>query len=383
MVITGLERLLNGDYPELRGKRIGLVINHTSVDHLLRFSLDELLKQGYTIQAVFSPEHGLRGDVVAGEKVHHEVDRKTGIPVYSLYGERKIATEDMLKDIEVLIFDMQDMGVRFYTYIYTMANMMKSAAEHHIPFYVLDRPNPINGVKVEGNLISEVFCSFVGDYGLPIRHGMTIGEVATYINHEFHLGCELTVISMENWCRGYWFDETGLQWVMPSPNATSIDMAALYPGMCFFEGTNLSEGRGTTKPFEIIGAPWIKSEEWIKSLSHYQLDGILFREANFKPFTSKYSGELCQGVQVHITNREQLQPIKVALSMLQTVSNLYPQQFHWIPPFNNRYFIDLLTGTDQVRSAIDRQEDVLKWYGNQRQDVSMFEEKRRNYLLYD
>lgn len=383
MVITGLERLLNGDYPELSGKRIGLVINHTSVDHLLRFSLDELLKQGYTIQAVFSPEHGLRGDALAGEKVHHEVDRKTGIPVYSLYGERKIATEVMLKDIEVLIFDMQDMGVRFYTYIYTMANMMKSAAEQQIPFYVLDRPNPITGVKVEGNLISEAFCSFVGDYGLPIRHGMTIGEVATYINHEFHIGCELTVISMEKWSRRYWFDETGLQWVMPSPNATSLDMAALYPGMCFFEGTNLSEGRGTTKPFEIIGSPWIKSEEWIESLSHYQLDGVLFREVNFKPFTSKYSGELCQGVQVHITNREQLQPITIALAMLQTVRNLYPQQFHWIPPFKNRYFIDLLTGTDQVRSAIDRQEDVLQWYENQRQDVSMFEEKRRNYLLYD
>jgi uncharacterized protein YbbC (DUF1343 family) len=382
MVKTGLERILDGEYPSLKKAKLGLIINHTSVDHQLRLSVEQLLQKGYYVQAIFAPEHGFRGGAIAGKALEHEIDQRTKLPVYSLYGTSKRPTVEMLKGLDALVFDMQDLGVRFYTYIYTMANTMEEAAKQGIEYYVLDRPNPIMGTIVEGNLIDSTFSSFVGNYGLPIRHGMTIGELARYINEEYKIGCSLHVIEMENWKRSDWYDQSSLQWVMPSPNATEITMAALYPGTCLFEGTNVSEGRGTTKPFEVIGAPWIEGETWLEELMKYQLKGVLFRPIYFTPFTSKYQGEACRGVQVHVVDREQLQPIQVALAMIESLKKLYPSEFEWSEPYKGRYFIDLLMGTDQFRYTIDHQLSVLEWLKKEEESLARFQKIRRKYLLY-
>jgi uncharacterized protein YbbC (DUF1343 family) len=382
MVRTGLEQILAGEYPELSKAKIGMIINHTSVDRDLQLSVEQLLKKKYDVQAIFAPEHGFRGGVVAGQGVGHEVDQRTGLPVYSLYGPSKRPSAEMLTGLDALFFDMQDVGVRFYTYIYTMAYTMEEAAKQGLDYYVLDRPNPITGIKVDGNVLNARFSSFVGNYGLPIRHGMTVGELARYINEEYSIGCSLHVIPMEGWRRSDWYDETSLQWVMPSPNATGINMAALYPGTCLFEGTNVSEGRGTTKPFELIGAPWIDAEAWTEELRKFDLNSVLFRPTYFTPVTSKYEGEECQGVTVHIVKRNEIQPIQVALVMIQSLKKLYPSHFHWTEPIKGRYFIDLLMGTDQFRYTIDHQLSVLEWLKKEERALVEFFKVREKYLLY-
>lgn len=379
---TGLDRLLKGEYSEFKRYKLGLVINHTSVDQNMKFSLDELCKQDFSIQALFAPEHGFRGDQPAGQQIEHSVDPKTGIPVYSLYGKSKRPMSEQLKGLDALIFDMQDLGVRFYTYIYTLANTMAAAAEAGITYIVLDRPNPITGVRVEGNLIDPKFESFVGNYGLPTRHGMTIGELARYFNEHNAINCDLTVIPMEGWRRENWFDQTGGQWVMPSPNATGMEMMTLYPGTCLFEGTNVSEGRGTTKPFEVIGAPWIKAEEWVDKLESLNLPGVGFRATYFTPITSKYKGELCQGVQVHVLDRDLLQPIPLAYHMIISLKKIYPDEFQWTDPIKGRYFIDLLAGTDRLRKYIDEGSSPVKWLEEQEQSLHSFQKIREKYLIY-
>jgi uncharacterized protein YbbC (DUF1343 family) len=382
LIINGLDKLLLENYPELKRKKIGLIINHTSVDKNLRLSLDILLNRGFTIKAIFAPEHGFRGNAAAGEKVAHQVDKKTGIPVYSLYGDSRSPSSESIKDIDAFVFDIQDIGVRYYTYIYTMAYSIETAAKHGLDFYVLDRPNPISGAVIEGNIIEDKFHSFVGKYGLPIRHGMTVGELASYFNQEYNMGCRLTVIKMEGWERDKWFDELGLQWVMPSPNATGIEMATLYPGTCLFEGTNVSEGRGTTRPFEIIGAPWIDAEEWYGKLQEYNLDGVIFRPTHFVPTTSKYAGQLCEGIQLHIVDRKRLKPLHVALAMIEVLKLLYPSEFKWMDPIKGRYFIDLLAGTDQLRVRVDSKINLLDWLEAEESKLERFKAVRKKYLLY-
>jgi uncharacterized protein YbbC (DUF1343 family) len=382
MLKTGLERVLDGEYPSLKKAKMGLIINHTSLDRQLNLSVDRLLQQGYDVRAIFAPEHGFRGGAAAGQALEHEIDERTNLPVYSLYGTSKKPTAEMLEGLDALVFDMQDLGVRFYTYIYTMANTMVVAAKHGIEYYVLDRPNPITGKIVEGNLLDPRFSSFVGNYGLPIRHGMSVGEMAGYMNQEYSIGCSLHVISMKGWQRNDWYDQTSLQWVMPSPNATGITMAALYPGTCLFEGTNVSEGRGTTKPFEIIGAPWIDGEAWSGELRNYEIEGVLFRPLHFTPVTSKYEGEACQGVQVHVMDREKVAPVQIAFAMVESLKKLYPMDFTWMEPFKGRYFIDLLMGTDQFRRAVDQQTSLLKWLHNEERSLEEFCRTREKYLLY-
>jgi uncharacterized protein YbbC (DUF1343 family) len=382
MLKTGLERILDGEYPRLKQVKLGLIINHTSVDRQLTLSVDRLLEQGFDIRAIFAPEHGFRGGAGAGQVLEHEIDERTNLPIYSLYGTSKRPTAEMLKGLDVLIFDMQDLGVRFYTYIYTMANTMVEAAKQGIDYYVLDRPNPITGRIVEGNLLDSKFSSFVGNYGLPIRHGMSVGEMAYYMNEEYSIGCSLQVIKMKDWKRSDWYDQTSLQWVMPSPNATGITMAILYPGTCLFEGTNVSEGRGTTKPFEIIGAPWIDGEAWNEELGNYDIDGVLFRPVYFTPVASKYEGEACQGVQVHVVDREKASPIQIAFRMIESLKKLYPTDFTWTDPVKGRYFIDLLMGTDQFRHNVDKQSSLLKWLNNEEKSLEEFCRIREKYLLY-
>ncbi|WP_096185838.1 exo-beta-N-acetylmuramidase NamZ family protein [Evansella halocellulosilytica] len=382
MVKTGLARLLEEGQPQLDGKNIGLIINHTSVDSDLKLSLDRFIEQDYQIKAIFAPEHGVRGDIAAGETVDDQVDSRTGIPVMSLYGKHRRPTDDMLRQLDALVFDIQDLGVRFYTYIYTLAYCMEEAGKHGIEVYVLDRPNPINGTAVCGNIVEPEFESFVGKYGLPIRHGMTVGELAQYFNSEYNMNVELTVVKMKGWTRDTWYDETGLPWVMPSPNATGKAMSALYPGTCFFEGTNVSEGRGTTAPFQWIGAPWIDAYALKKEFDKLRLPAVTVRPVTFTPLTSKYQDELCQGLDIHIDDFNDFQPIRTALGMIDSINTLYTEKFSWTEPINGRYFIDLISGTDEVRKHVERGGSLLEWINSKKQEAERFEKLREKFLLY-
>jgi uncharacterized protein YbbC (DUF1343 family) len=284
---VGEEVLLNDRMDLLKGKRVGLITNPTGVDRSLKSIVDTFYhNKNIHLTALFGPEHGVRGSEDAGAYVPFYIDKKTHIPVYSLYGETKKPTPEMLKNVDVLVFDIQDVGTRFYTYIYTMAYAMQAAKENHIPFIVLDRPNPLGGTKVEGPVLDPKYSSFVGMYPIALRHGMTVGELAKYFNNEFNIGADLTVVKMKGWKRNEYYDETPLQWVMPSPNMPTLDTALVYPGAALFEGTNVSEGRGTTRPFELIGAPYIDGDVLAQKLNELKLPGVVFRSANFTPTTS-------------------------------------------------------------------------------------------------
>lgn len=382
MIETGLTTFLNEKGETFKGKRIGLIINQTSVTDSLTLSVDALIEHGHNVVALFSPEHGLRGQVKEGQHIANEIDARTGLPVYSLYGKNKVPPDEWLADVDVLLFDIQDLGVRFYTYIYTLANCLKVSGELGKGFIVLDRPNPITGTRVEGNLLDMQFSSFIGNYRLPVRHGMTVGELARYFNEEYRFNAQLLVIEMNNWKRDMWFDETEIPWVPPSPNAPSLEMALVYPGTCFFEGTNVSEGRGTAKPFEWVGAPWIDAYEWKKQLDTYELTGVLFREVVFTPTTSKYLGETCSGLQVHVTDRNLFQPVKAVCAMLESLKAIHPREFQWIELRDTRYMIDLILGTDEFRVTLDQQKPILEWLDGQEEKLEGFKEIRKNYLIY-
>jgi uncharacterized protein YbbC (DUF1343 family) len=380
MVQTGLMRLL--ETYDLSENRIGLVINHTSVTDDLMLSIDLLQNAGSNIVKVFSPEHGFGGDVKEGEHIGHAKDARTGLPIYSLYGANKHPKSKWLESVDTLVFDIQDLGVRFYTYIYTLANTLQAAGKHGLKYIVLDRPNPITGCRVEGNLLSDEFSSFIGNYRFPIRHGMTIGELAMYMNGEYDFGADLTVIPMDGWGRDMWFDETGVVWVPPSPNAPTLEMATVYPGACLFEGTNVSEGRGTTKPFEVVGAPWINSYDWKRELEDYDLQGVLLRPVGFTPTTSKYEGELCQGLQLHVTDRNEFKPVETAFAMIETLTAMYPNEFKFLQLKDSRYTIDLLMGTDQFRMTFEEKQSIIDWLKIEERKLESFLQVRSKYLLY-
>ncbi|NLJ85660.1 MAG: DUF1343 domain-containing protein, partial [Firmicutes bacterium] len=345
-VVLGIEKLLD-DLRPLRGKSVGVIANTTSVDHQFRHIVDLLnAEEGIKLAAIFGPEHGFRGD--QDTTVGDSTDPYTQVPIYSLYGETQKPTNKMLEGIDVLLFDMQDVGVRFYTYISTMAYSMQAAAELGIEFVVLDRTNPINGIVVDGPVLETGFESFVGVYPLPIRHGMTVGEVARYFNEEFDIGVDLRVVTMEGWDRTAWYDETGLQnWVLPSPNLPTLETAIVYPGMCLFEGTNVSEGRGTTRPFEMMGAPFIDGVELADALSQRGLPGVIFRPVSFIPFYRKYVKELVHGVQLHVVDRAVFQPVRTGLEILVAIQKMYPNDLE----FRDDAF-DRLAGNSWIRESI-------------------------------
>ncbi len=347
-VRTGLEVLLESRLDLVKGKRVGLIVNPTGVDSRLRSGVD-LLKAaaGVNLVALYGPEHGVRGDAQAGQYVPFYFDRRSGLPVFSLYGQSfkpdpgmlknidsymrafdtdasgagKVPESAMIKDVDTLIFDIQEVGTRVYTYVATMAYAMEAAAESGLEVIVLDRPNPLNGTAMEGPVLDyPELSSFVGLYPIPQRYGMTIGELALLFNGQFlKKKASLTVIPMEGWRRSLWFDETGLPWVIPSPNMPTLDTAMVYPGQVLIEGTNISEGRGTTKPFELCGAPWIDGFELARRLNALGLEGVVFREAWFTPTFSKFAGELCGGVQVHVTDRHLYRPFASTLHLLKLV----------------------------------------------------------------
>ncbi|WHY59030.1 exo-beta-N-acetylmuramidase NamZ family protein [Peribacillus simplex] len=378
-VSPGIEVLLKEEKNVLSGKKVGLITNPTGIDSKLT-SIVDLLNDDPDINltALFGPEHGVRGDAQAGASVEYYIDEKTGLPVYSLYGKTKKPTPEMLKDVEVLVFDIQDVGTRYYTYIYTMAYAMEAATENDIPFIVLDRPNPQGGESVEGPVLEPEFSSFVGLYPIPLKHGMTVGELATLFNKEFKIGADLKVIKMKGWKRDMDYDETGLPFVLPSPNMPTVSTTFVYPATGLIEGTNVSEGRGTTKPFELIGAPYINSEELAGKLNALRLPGVKFRAASFTPTFSKHAGKLSHGVEIYITDREEFKAVPTGLHIIKTIQDLYPGDFEFLAANN----FNLLIGNGWVMSRIEEGSSINEIMKEYQVKQDAFKKVRKNYLLY-
>jgi len=408
-VRLGIEVFLEKHLDLVEGKRVGLITNPTGINSRLETSVDLFYKnQKINLVALFGPEHGVRGNAQAGEYVPFYIDTRYdipeySIPVFSLYGQSlkpakgmfedideymrsfdthkvgKIPEHSMVESIDVLIFDIQDVGTRIYTYVATLAYCMEASAESDIEFIVLDRPNPINGISIEGPLLEyPEYSSFVGLYPLPVRHGMTVGELASYFNDEFlEKKARLTVIPMQGWKRGMWHDETSLPWVIPSPNMPSLDTATVYPGQVFLEGTNVSEGRGTTKPFELFGAPWIDGYRLTKELNRLNLPGVKFREAWFTPTFSKHKGELCGGAEIHVVDRNQYRSFDSSLFIIKTILEMYPENFK----FHTDYF-DKIMGTPKIREAIENGNAINDIIESYKEELNSFSKLREPYLLY-
>ncbi|WP_266081414.1 exo-beta-N-acetylmuramidase NamZ family protein [Haladaptatus caseinilyticus] len=388
MVTLGVERLLDDRSEIVEDDRLGLTTNPSGTDSKLNTTIDLLDNHdAFDLQKLFGPEHGIRGDAQAGVKVEDSIDDRTGLPVKSLYGEQKRLKPEMVDDIDTIIYDMQDVGCRFYTLIYTLAYALRGAAEADKRMVVLDRPNPISSLPVTGNRIGGDASSFVGAYGLPIVHGMTIGELALYFNGEFEMGADVEVIEMRDWARSDWFSDTDLPWVYPSPNMPTPETAMLYPGMCFFEGTNISEGRGTTKPFELVGAPWISADEWATDLSNQGLDGVAFRPAYFSPTFSKHERENVTGVQIHVLDQDAIDPVMVGLTVLASAFTTY-DDCEWIA-YDDEYFIDKLAGGSYLRETVttadpatEPREIAETIVNSWEDDRAEFLDARANYLRY-
>ncbi|MCW4049844.1 MAG: DUF1343 domain-containing protein [Candidatus Bathyarchaeota archaeon] len=361
---------------------MGLVTNPTGVTNGLESTIDALHRcSKVNLRAVFGPEHGARGDAQDALKVSGHVDAYTGLPVHSLYGDHEKPTVEMLEGLEALVFDIQDCGARFYTYVSTLTHCMEASAEHGIRVVVLDRPNPLNGDATEGNILKPGFRSFIGLHPVPIRHGLTVGELAQFINQGIQ--CDLHVVEMEGWRRGMWYDETSLPWIQPSPNLPSLDTATVYPGTCFFEGVNVSEGRGTTRPFEYIGAPWIDGRSWAETLNNTGLPGVCFRSSHFTPTFWKFKDERCGGVQVHVVDRKCFRPMETGLHLLTTLIQLYPDTFSFNESsYDKRRHFDLLAGTDTLRADLMAGVSVEEIMASWMPELEEYREKRKEHLLY-
>ncbi|MBI5083354.1 MAG: DUF1343 domain-containing protein [Acidobacteria bacterium] len=362
--------------------------NPASVDAELRHASDLLAAcPELRLAALFGPQHGARADRQDNMiESPDEFDPRLRIPVYSLYGEHREPTAAMLDGVDVLFCDLPDVGTRAYTFVWTMTLAMQACAEHGKRFVVLDRPNPIGGVEVEGNVLEPAFRSFVGLHAIPMRHGMTLGELATLINEEYGAGADLEVVELEGWGREGWMEESGLPWVMPSPNMPTVETAAVYPGMVLVEGTNLSEGRGTTRPFEIVGAPFLDGCEMERYLNALGLEGVKFRPAWFRPAFDKWQGELCGGVQVHVTDRSRFKPYRTGLAVLQAAMELGGNSFAWRqPPFEYEFDklpLDILAGTDRIRLGLNKGESLEEMEAGWAARLAEFLRQRSKYLRY-
>jgi uncharacterized protein YbbC (DUF1343 family) len=388
IVKLGLEKVLDERLDALKNLRVGLICNQASVNHKFQHAAD-LFKNNAQINLVklFGPQHGIRGDVQDNMiETSHSIDRTTGLPVFSLYSETREPTEEMFSDLDALVFDLQDVGCRVYTFIYTMANSMIACAKFGKKMIVLDRPNPIGGILVEGNTLEKGHESFVGQYSIPMRHGLTVGELAALFNREFGIDCELEIITMNGWEREFFYDETDAPWVMPSPNIPTVDTTVVFPGTVFFEGTQISEGRGTTRPFEIIGAPYIDAKKFADALCSLNLSGVYFRPINFLPTFQKHAGDTCGGVFVHVIDREEFEPVITGLAMVKTIFELYSNEFGWKnSPYEyvfDRNPFDVIAGTEKTRNMIEDGNSVRDIKLSWQKDVEDFKELRKKYLLY-
>jgi len=387
-VTPGIEVLLKNRKKLIRGARVGAVVHPASVLPDLKHTADALFDaDGFNLVALFGAQHGARGDK-QDNMIESEfyTDPRTGLPVHSLYGKTRHPTEEMLHDIDVLVVDLQDVGTRVYTFIHTMAHCMEACAQHKTKMIVLDRPNPIGGLLVEGNLLEMEYRSFVGLYPMPMRHGMTIGELALFLNSEYRIGCDLSVAPMEGWRRSMWFDQTGLPWILPSPNMPTLDSAAVYPGMVLVEGTCLSEGRGTTRPFEFVGAPFIPPHNFARHLNSLGLKGVYFRPVCFMPTFQKWAGTLCGGVQIHLLARELFEPYLAGIAVISAAKSLYNQEFQWRrPPYEYEYEkmpIEILCGGKGIPHLIDIGASLEQIRESWQGDLVSFKKIREPYLLY-
>jgi uncharacterized protein YbbC (DUF1343 family) len=352
-VVLPVDRLSELWPARLRGRRTGALLHAASVDSSLRPTLSALEAMNAAgelkLAALFGPQHGFetttQDNMIEWSGYRHP---RLGIPVHSLYGEHREPTDEMLEGLEVLFIDLVDVGARYYTFIWTMLLCMQAAARRGISVVVADRPNPINGLTIEGRPQQADYLSFVGLHPLPVRHGKTIGELARQFRDELVPAVDLTVLPLERWNRAHYHEDTGLPWIMPSPNMPTPDTAVVYPGMCLLEGTNLSEGRGTTRPFELLGAPWIDGEKLVAELNDRRLPGVHFRAAAFEPGFQKYAGQICRGAQLHVTNRDEFEPVRTALEILRTAQDSYPRDFAWKqPPYeyeHDKLPIEILCG---------------------------------------
>lgn len=359
-------------------KRVGLITNSTGMNSNFESTVD-VLHARTNLVALFSPEHGIRGAVKAGDTVNGMMDEKTNLPVYSLYGKTKKPTAEMLADVDVVAFDIQDVGARYYTYIYTMAYAMQSCKELGKTMVVFDRPNPIGGLQIEGGIVKPGFESFIGMYPIPIRHGMTVGELARLFNREFGIDCDLVVVEMTGWKREMHFSDTGLPWVMTSPNIPTPDTTLVYPATGMFGGTAISEGVGTTRPFEFVGAPWLSADQLAQEMTSLTLPGVVFRPVYFTPRFGLYSGEMCAGVQLYITDRKQFQPVKTGISLLYTIKRLSGNQFTFKRSDSPEGTIDVIIGDDSVSTGKYSLPDLLNLWEKESQQ---FREMSKQYYLY-
>ena len=385
-VRLGLERLLDSDL--LKGQRVGLVCNPASVDGDCRHAADRLLTHpDVQLNALFGPQHGFRSDVQDNMiETGHATDALRRVPVYSLYSDTREPTAEMLRDLDVLVVDLQDVGSRIYTFVYTMTYCLIAAKKHGIRVIVCDRPNPIGGEAVEGPMLQRGFRSFVGMYPVPMRHGMTIGELAILFNGQFGIDANLEVVPMEGWQRGMYFDQTGLPWVMPSPNMPTLDTAIVYPGTVLFEGTMLSEGRGTTRPFELVGAPWIGAERFAETMNSLGLPGVYFRPAVFEPTFQKHARTTCGGCQIHVLDRQAFRPVETGVALIAAFRAADPTQFAWRnPPYeyeHEKMPIDILAGSSQLREQIEAGRSAAAIAATWEPAITAFADARDRNRLY-
>lgn len=385
----GVELLLDEKIELIRGLRIGLVCNQASVmPDTFAHAADVFGERSeFELTTLFGPQHGIRGDVQDNMiETPHTVDERTGKPVYSLYSETREPTAEMVKDIDAFVIDLQDVGCRIYTFVYTMANCMRAAKQFGKKVVVCDRPNPINGNAIEGNITEHEFKSFVGQFEIPTRHGMTIGELARMFNEHFGIGCDLEVVEMTGWTRGMWGDETGLPWILPSPNIPTVDSCVVFPATVHIEGTELSEGRGTTKPFELNGAPYIDPYAWVDALDAYKFEGVRFRHVFFRPTFQKCAEQVCGGVQIHVTDREAFTPVIVGIAMIKTAYDMYTEHFEWKrDPYEYVFDInpfDVVCGTDKIRKQIESGASLAEIEDSWVSGLQNFIEIRQPFLLY-
>jgi uncharacterized protein YbbC (DUF1343 family) len=371
----------------LRGRTIGLVANPASVDADLRDVVTRAEASGVRVGALFGPQHGFHSDLQENMiESPHATDGRRRVPVYSLYSETREPTAKMLEGLDAIVIDLQDVGTRIYTYIYTMANCLRAAARHGLPVVVCDRPNPIGGVDVEGPGLDPSFTSFVGQFPMPMRHGMTIGELAKFFNEQFAIGAKLEVIAMRGWAREMYFDRTGLAWIAPSPNIPTLDSAIVYPGTVLFEGTNVSEGRGTTRPFEFVGAPWVDPEPFAAELNARGLPGVRFRPMAFEPTFHKHAGTVCGGCQIHVRDRASFRPVAVGIALIEAFRRAGPDRFAWRdPPYEYEYTkppIDILYGSAALRDGLATGRSAAQLSHDNDEAARQFLETRTPWLIY-
>lgn len=385
-MLLGSERLLATN--RLRGLKVGILANPASVDHGFRHIVDRLAASGdFTLAAIFGPQHGFNSDLQDNMiETPHAEDPKRGVPIFSLYSETREPTKEMLDLADVLVIDLQDVGARIYTFIYTMANCLRAAAKTGTPVIVCDRPNPIGGIQTEGPMLEPGFESFVGQYPIPMRHGMTVAELAKLFNEAFGIGAPLETVTMEGWSRDLYFDDTDVPWIMPSPNMPTLDTAIVYPGTVLFEGTMVSEGRGTTRPFELIGAPYLDGAALAGRMNAHRLPGVYFRPADFEPTFQKHAKTPCGGCQLHVTSRMDFEPVIAGAALIRECYGLAPEQFQWREgPYeyeHEKMPIDILAGSTELREQVESQVPVPEIAASWTKGVAEFEALRAPYLLY-